>query len=122
MPTMPELCTAVALAVIAAAVVEKLRARKRRRLRISIEIYEYGRAGLCEPGGLPIAYDGSRFRERGENAIGEYEAGAPPFADDESANDVFGEELRWRSRTAAVRHGSRRKPPASAWTSEKDSC
>jgi hypothetical protein len=40
MPTMPEVCTPLALAVIAAIVVEKLRARKGRRVRITIKIDE----------------------------------------------------------------------------------
>jgi hypothetical protein len=35
---MPEVCTAVALAVIAAIIVEKLRARRGRRVRITIRI------------------------------------------------------------------------------------
>jgi len=37
---MPEVYTALALAVIAAVIVEKLRARKSRRVRITIEIEE----------------------------------------------------------------------------------
>jgi hypothetical protein len=38
MPSLPDLCIAIGLAIFAAIIVEKLQARKRRRVRIRIEI------------------------------------------------------------------------------------